>query len=134
MPWEELRPVNGRPQSRLHIGDFILNTEEVFRDYCDTAAGDTDVRVTPGRYPVYALRDCGRPWHSLTCEMPGVVAFPNGYLGLKVGEPRSVHLSLRQYAIARGALDGISRVELLPSIEARAVDGGHGLYHNGEEL
>lgn len=135
MTWEPLPPVNGRSRDRLHIGDLVLRDPGTFTNYTETAAGDHAVRVPPGRYPVYALRDCGRPWHSLLCDLPGVVAFPNSYLGLKGGESTSVTLNLRAYAVAREVAAKISAVELRPGVEVRRCeDGTYDLYFGDYRL
>lgn len=135
MPWEQLRPVNGRSQSRLHVADYILDAAQDFDHYGEYAADYWTVRVEPGRYPIYALRDCGRPWHSLSCSMPGVIVSGSWWNKLEPGTPRVAHFSPRPYALAEAILAGTAiRYELRPGVEAKRVGESHGLFYKGERL
>lgn len=140
--WEIVRHINGRPWSRRQIGWLIVPEAREISHYGEYAADYWSVRVESGRYPLYAFRDCGQAWHSLGCEIPGVLASGSPWNKRQPGEPATAHLSPRAYEVARQVLDGSEIYELLPEVEARRIDfeydgeqkHTHGLFVDGKEV
>jgi hypothetical protein len=121
--WEKLRSVNGRPQTRLKIGEYVLLEPAEFMQYGEYAADYTTVLAQPGRYPVYAHRDCGQNWHSLSIPIPGVVVRGSWWNKREAGESFEICLNHYQHGVARAVVEGHStHIELLPDVTARQID------------
>lgn len=120
--WEITGRTNGRPQSRRLIGWLTLAEPADYTQYGEYAADYAEITVPAGRYPIYALRDCGQPWHSLLIPMPGVVKSGSWWNKLQPGTPLSYALSPYAHALAKAILAGeASHIELLPGVEAREI-------------
>jgi len=141
--WEITGHVNGRQQTRRQIGWFIVKEEREFQWAGAYAADYGSITVQAGRYPLYALRDCGQRWHSLAVSMPGVVKSGSWWNKVEPGTPRDAHLSLYPHSVAHAILSGQEApFELLPDIEARQIDfeyagqpsTTHGLFDGGEQF
>jgi hypothetical protein len=140
--WETLRPVNGRHQSRRQIGWYTIKEPRDFTHYGEYAADYSTITVPAGRYPIYALRDCGRAWHTLLIPMDGQVKSGSWWNQRKPGEPFHYTLSPYQHTIAKALVDGEApHIELLDGVEARRIDFEfdgkpnftHGIFVDGVE-
>ncbi len=141
--WEVIRHINGRPWSRMQIGWFTVTESKDFNQFGEYAADYWTATVAPGRYPIYAFRDCGTPWHSLGVSMPGTIKSGSWWNKRQPGESTTVHLNIYAHTLAAGVLAGTSpHVELLPGVEARKIDfeydgeqkTTHGIFADGETV
>lgn len=126
--WETTGRVNGRQQTRRQVGWLVIDKPRDFNHFGEYGADYWTTTVQPGRYPLYALRDCGNRWHSLLVSMPAVVKSGSWWNKRAPGEETTSHSSPRAYDVARLVLAGEGSVELLPGIEARRID----FEHNGK--
>lgn len=101
--WELVNTVNGRTWTQRQIGWYTLDMPTEYRKYSERPQDDCNVTVPAGRYPIYACRDCGNPWHSLSIPMEGY------------------HYSPYPHQIAKSILEGSILVELLDGVEVREV-------------
>lgn len=141
--WEKYAVVNGRTQTRRQIGWYVVSEPKEFTWHGEYAADYGFVTVRPGRYPIYALRDCGRPWHSLSISMPGIVKAGSWWNRVEAGTPRDAHVSPYPHSVAAAIVAGEpGPIELLPEVEARRIDfeyegephHTHGLFVDGEKI
>lgn len=141
--WELVRHINGRPWSRRQVGWVVVSEAREIDQNGEYAADYWTARVEAGRYPLYAFRDCGRAWHSLGAEMPGVIVRGSWWNKRQPGERMPVGLSFYAHNVARGVIEGEgSGIELLPGVEARRIDfeyqgeqkHTHGLFVDGEQV
>lgn len=129
--WEITSRTNGRPFSRHQVGWFTVAEPREFNGCGEYAADYWSTRVEPGRYPLYAFRDCGRRWHSLGCRIPGVIASGSWWNKLQPGQPRDAHIHPYAHSVASSILNGEDTgIELLPHVEAREI---HFTDSNGRE-
>lgn len=137
--WERISTVNGRPWDRKQIGWHVIG-ESDFTEYGEYAAYYCTITVPAGRYPIYACRDCGSPWHSVMIPMEGVIKSGSSH------EPRKAKtytLNLYPHQLAARVLYGqYNDVELFDGVEAKEIHFDwkgepqvtHGIFVDGEQV
>jgi hypothetical protein len=120
---------NGRHWTKRQVGWYVVDQPTDDSGYGEYAADYWTTTVPAGRYPIYALRVCGQPWHSLSVKMPG--------------KPREHYLTPYPHSLAQAILEGEAHhVELLPGVEAREVpyeyegksEMTYGIFADGENI
>tara|TARA_R110002020_G_scaffold249790_1_gene463804 strand:- start:966 stop:1421 length:456 start_codon:yes stop_codon:yes gene_type:complete len=127
--WTITSRTNGRPFSRRQIGWRIIRGPRMTSRCGESARDYTQIGLPPGKYPLYAARDCGTRWHSLLCPVPGIVV-SHLHDWLKPGEPATADCGGYAHAIADGILNtpGFNHIELLDGVTAER----HNFEYNGK--
>lgn len=121
--WENTRIVNGRQWTRRLVGYVVWTESHETTIYGEYAADNTVVEVPAGRYPIYALREGGHRWHSLSCSIDAVVTSEANWNGKQPGDAMRYTYSPYPHQIAKAIVDGEQCcVELAADVTAKPVD------------
>ena len=137
--WETVSVVNGRSWSKRQIGWHVVEASTVYTEYGEYAGYYCNIEVPAGRYPIYACRDCGIPWHSVMVVMDGKIVSGSCH---KAGNPMRYTLNLYPHQLANAVLSGDRSAELFEGVEAREINFDwkgtpqktHGVFVDGEQI
>lgn len=114
------------------VGTLRVPEARIFRRNSEFAAWWTDIRVTPGTYPLLWTNQ-GYGW--VSAALPGVVVdesnashFGGVAMGVShrrnIGKPETYHWGIRDYELARTMLEGSDpNIKLDPGVKAERVEG-----------